>query len=92
MFDPPAQILRGPSYAQSFAGVSKTWTFSKSLHGRIHGVPGKALRVWRTIAEYEPDPLEARDSRLKALVSGFCPRVWGESGVRDAAVAQCSKA
>ena len=52
--DCPAQTVRRPSCVRAFSGASKTWTFSMSLHGWIHGVPGKRPHVRRPIATNDP--------------------------------------
>ncbi len=50
----PALTVRRSSCVRSFSAASKTWTFSKSLHGWIHGVRGKRPHVRRPIATNEP--------------------------------------
>ncbi|GAB2495325.1 hypothetical protein GCM10027266_11210 [Arenimonas alkanexedens] len=71
--DPPAQNVRSQSHESPLPGVSKTWTFSKSPHGWIHGVPWKRALMRRPIATNDPGAMQskAKASGLKALLQGM---------------------
>ena len=50
----PARRVGRSSCERFLSGVSKTWTFSRSLHGWIHGVPGKKPLARRPFAKNDP--------------------------------------